>query len=368
VTIQARNRQGRRAGAVVCRLMARARLNRDQFFDKLAGMDAADVKKTLWTLYWRGPAPLRERIEAAIDPQAEEASKRAAKVPPDPDLVLSEVTEFASLARSGSYLAGDRRVSRQERSRWRHTFRRLAGEAQEALGGEDVESAARAVAAMIDLACEMEGYDYFRSEDPVEAARFVVSDAAAVLWSRMRQEYGFAGFAERAAVQLLRWESRYGWTRRGDGWVSARETSLARVLSDLIPVPDLWAEFADHYLAALDRLAEGGRDERRGHDRGQERRAADLSEWHALLVERLAGSDYEERLDRLVLHPALAGPERTFLQARLAQERGEHETARSLVQQCLTSLPGHRVFHRFAEEIGAPLPPRAQQVAARLLM
>jgi hypothetical protein len=205
------------AGAVACRFMAQARLNRDQFFDKLAGMDEADLKKTLWTLYWRGAAPLRERIEAAIDPQTQEIRKRAEQEPPDPELVLSEITEFASLARSGSYLAGDRRVAPRERSRWRHTFRRLAGEAQDALGGEDVESAAAAAAVMIDLACEMEGYDYFRSEDPVEAARFVVSDAAAVLWSRMRQEYGFTGFAERAAVQLLRWESRHGWTRRGMG-------------------------------------------------------------------------------------------------------------------------------------------------------
>ena len=307
--------------------MAQARLNRDQFYDKLAGMDEADLKKTLWTLYWRGAVPLRERIEAAIDPQTQEIRKRAEPEPPDPELVLSEITEFASLARSGSYLAGDRRVAPRERSRWRHTFRRLAGEAQDALRGEDVETAAAAVAALIDLACEMEGYDYFRSEDPVEAARFVVSDAAGVLWSRMRQEYGFAGFAERAAVQLLRWESRHGWTRRGDGWVSAHETSLARVLSDLIPVPDLWAEFADHYLSALDRLAEAGRDKRRGHDRGRLQRVEDLREWHALLVERLAGSDYEERLDRLVAHPALAGPERTILQARLAHERGEHETA-----------------------------------------
>lgn len=34
-----------------------------------------------------------------------------------------------------------------------------------------------AVSVMIDLACESRDVDYFRSEDPVEAARFVVSDA-----------------------------------------------------------------------------------------------------------------------------------------------------------------------------------------------
>ena len=99
--------------------MAQGRLNRDQFFEKLAEMEATDLKKALWTLYWRGASPLRERIEAIIDPQSAEVRDRGVKSPPDPRLVLGEVTQFAALARSGSYLAGDRRVSRQERSRWR---------------------------------------------------------------------------------------------------------------------------------------------------------------------------------------------------------------------------------------------------------
>ena len=170
--------------------MAQGRLNRDQFFEKLAEMEATDVKKALWTLYWRGAAPLRERIEAIIDPQSKDVRDRALKTPPDPKLVLGEVTQFATLARSGSYLAGDRRVSRQERSRWRHTFRRLSEQAQDSLRGEDFETAAAAVGAMIDLACETRESDYFRSEDPLEAARFVVSDAVAVLWSRMREVQG----------------------------------------------------------------------------------------------------------------------------------------------------------------------------------
>jgi hypothetical protein len=86
----------------------------------------------------RGAAPLRERIEAIIDPQSTEVPDRGVKSPTDPKLVLGEVTQFAALARSGAYLAGDRRVSRQERSRWRHTFRRLSGEAQDALRGHAV--------------------------------------------------------------------------------------------------------------------------------------------------------------------------------------------------------------------------------------
>ena len=128
--------------------MAQGRLNRDQFFEKPAEMEATDLKKALWTVYWRGAAPLRERVEAIIDPQSTEVRDRGVKAPPDPGLVLGEVTQFAGLARSGSYLAGDRRVSRQERSQWRHTFRRLSGEAQDALRGEDVETAGVAVTGM----------------------------------------------------------------------------------------------------------------------------------------------------------------------------------------------------------------------------
>ena len=276
--------------------------------------------------------------------------------------MLSEVSEFVALARSGAYMAGDRRVSPRERSRWRFKFRRLA---EEALAADEVAQASAAVTLLIDLACEMRSYDYFRSEDPVEAARFVVSDAAAVLWARMRAEYGFSGFAERAAGQLLRWESPFGRTRRGDGWVSAHETSLALVVAGLTPVPDLWVEFADHYLHALDGVAEGG-GARAGRGRGRQQRAEDLSEWHLLLVQNLVDSDHEDRLDRLAGHPALAGPEHKYLQARIADERGERERARRLIHEGLTSLPGHRGVHEFAREIGAPIPARAEEVVDRL--
>ena len=118
-------------------------------------------------------------------------------------LVLDEVREFAELARAGAYLAGDRRVSPKERTRWRVTFRRLAADAEAALRAADPAPAEEALALIIDLACEMKGYQYFRSEDPVEAARFVVSDAATLLWETVRDRHGFGAFAQRAAPQLL---------------------------------------------------------------------------------------------------------------------------------------------------------------------
>jgi len=137
--------------------------------------------------------------------------------------------------------------------------------------------------------------------------------------------------------------------------VRARETSLASVLSELLVVPDLWTEVAGHYLDALDRVAGGGRGQPPGR-RSRQQRAEDLSEWNALLVERLAASEHDELLDRLVAHPALAGPELTLLQARLAREHGDLQTARTLVQRCLKSSPGHPQYRAFAEEVGAHLP------------
>ena len=88
----------------------------------------------------------------------------------------------------------------------------------------------------------------------------------------------------------------------------------------------------------------------------------DLAEWHGLLLERLVGSEAEDRLDRLARHPALGGPELEFLQAQLAYQRGDVSSARGLVRAALQRLPGHQDFLDFASEIGAPLPPRAQQL------
>ncbi len=345
------------------------RMNREQFYGQLATFDEQRLKKALWNLYWRGAAATRERIEAEIDPDQHDGGKRRSKEPADPQQVLGEVRDFVALARSGAYLAGDRRVSPQERTRWRFTFQRLVTDAQDGLRAADAADAAAAATAveqLIDLACETRDYDYFRSEDPMEAARFVVSDAVALLWAKLQGEHGFAGFAERAAPQLIRWESRYGWTRSGWGRVSEKETSLASVLARMLPAPDMWAGFADRYLDALDHLARAApatpNRAWRPTDRDRDRRTAALAEWHRLLLDRLIGSEAEDRLDRLARHPALGGPELEFLKAQLAHQRGDIGNARSLVQAALQHLPGHQGFLDFATEIGAPLPPRAQQV------
>src|SRR5438128_8645109 len=145
---------------------------------------------------------MRESIEAEIAPDGHDRREPRSRSSVDPQLVLEEVRTFVALARSGGYIAGDRRVSPRERTRWRFTFQRLAADGQDALRADDGNAGAIAVEQMIDFACEMHDYDYFRSEDPVEAARFVVSDAAALLCGRVLDGSGFAAFAERAAPQL----------------------------------------------------------------------------------------------------------------------------------------------------------------------
>ena len=97
------------------------RMNRDEFFAKLAPLDAEQCGTGLWNLYWRGTAAVRERIEGELDARERERQKKAAAAPPDPDLVLMEVRDFVELAESGAYIAGDRRVSRTERTKWRVT-------------------------------------------------------------------------------------------------------------------------------------------------------------------------------------------------------------------------------------------------------
>jgi hypothetical protein len=83
-----------------------------------------------------------------------------------------------------------------------------------------------------------------------------------------------------------------------------------------------------------------------------------------LLLEHLAGSQAENRLDRLVSHPALGGPELSFLRARLAQLRGDTTTARKLAQECLQKLPGHDGFAGFAVQVGAELPASTREMVA----
>jgi len=346
------------------------RMDRNEFYTAMAPSDDARLRKILWTLYWRGNAQVRERIEDELR-SPEQPRVKPKKEPPDPDTVLDEVTTFVKLAQDGAYMAGDRRVHHTERSRWRLTFRRLAGDALAALQAEDPGPAQQAVAELVDLACDMKSSDYFHSDDPVEAAKFVVSDAVAVLWESVLRHDGWAAFARRVPEQLIRWESDYGWTRRGYGQVPEKETALAVPLARLLTTPDMWRTFAESYLDALDaagradpkraRVVYGSFDETR-YRRGE--RTKDLAAWHEMLLDRFAGTPEDELLDRLAASPALAGPELTYLRATIAERRSDTAQAATLVTECLKEMPGHQGYLDFAVEVGATLPPRAAQIRA----
>lgn len=322
------------------------RMNRDEFFRKVAPLDAEDLRKALWTLYWRGTADVRSRVEAALAGDGTGATARPARQPVCVSVLKGEVDEFVMLARRGAYMAGDRRVSPRERTRWRFTFKRLTVQARDALSGQDHEGAAAILEKLIDLADETRDHDYFRSEDAMEAAGFVVSDAVAMLWTTVLAHHGFQAFAEYAAAQLIRWESPYGWTRFGMGRIAAKETTLAEVLTGMVRVADTWETFAEQYVLALDALATA----RPGRD--GERRAQRLAQWHRRLLDNLDDTPGGV-LDRVAEHAALGGPEQKFFAARLALRRDDIGTARKLVQQCLQKLPGHQEFRKFAAEVGA---------------
>jgi len=357
-------------------------MNREQFAAATAGLGEAELRKALWTVYWRGTAAVRERIEEILTPDPAGTARHSTPRVPDPGQVLAAVKDFTELVRSGAYVSGSRAVRPKERSQWRFTFRRLFAESRAALAADDPAAAEEALAEMIDLACELYGYEYVRSEDPIEAAAVVVSDEVAVLWRHLLDHRGFAEFAAQAAEQFLRWERRYGWTRSGWGKISERESRLTEVLAGLLTVPDAWVTFTERYLQVLDGLAPlpappaptGGRrdsyrsyqeqERRRELERRTARRAEEMVDWHLVLLDRFAGTPDDVLLNRLADHPALGGPEQTYFRARLAQTRDDLPTARQLIHEALEQLPGHGGFLALAHQIDAPLPPNAQAVAA----
>jgi hypothetical protein len=81
-----------------------------------------------------------------------------------------------------------------------------------------------------------------------------------------------------------------------------------------------------------------------------------------MLLDRFADTPEDELLDRLAVSPALAGPELTFLRARIAERRGDVTRAAALVTECLKELPGHQGYLDFAVEVGAELPRRAREL------
>lgn len=337
------------------------RMDRIQFFQKMGERTEDQLKKVLWELYWRGKTEVRERIEALLA-AAGGARAKPAKPELDGEWVLRDIQEFAALLRSGAYMGGTRDVSRQERTKWRVTFRTHMEEASALLKQGDLEHGVAVTELLVDLLCEMRGYDYVHSEDPVQATGIVVSDRVELLWRTIVAEQGFREFARLAPPQFIRWESAYGWTRTGFTRLAEKERSLAEVLASILVGPDAWVGFADAYLDALDHLpkAPRTRDETWLWNWAHqcEERCRNLADWHRRLHAYLRIGEGPDRLFRIATHPALAGPEADFFLARLAWEQGQAERSHALMSSCLKRLPGHTGFIAFAKEIGVQVPAR----------
>jgi hypothetical protein len=346
------------------------RLSREQLMEKLAALDREALHKLVWTVYWRGGAAPRTRIEELLEPaKAREAKEAAAAV--DSFGLKADVGRFVELARSGAYMGGSREVSRKERSLWRVAFRRLLDDATRLVESGELEAGAPLLEKLLDLANDCRGVYLFHSEDAVSAMKLVFSDRVGILWRATLNTQGFQAFAARAAAQLIRWESPFGWTSGEETPLSEKETTLTSIVSEMVHGADSWALFARAYVQALDgliapppavvpkRSPRHWQEEARSqeHARAAERRTARLEELHALLIDVLAGSDAERLLDTIARHAALGGPERTFVAASLAARRGNLTEARTLIERCLAKLPGHHGFLAFAKQVGAELPP-----------
>jgi hypothetical protein len=205
----------------------------------------------------------------------------------------------------------------------------------------------------------------------VAAAKFVVSDAVAALWESVLRHDGFTAFTQRVPAQLIRWEAEYGWTRQGYGQVPDKETALGALLARLLTTPDMWQAFAEAYIAALDAIGQAAPPKSRflyasfDFDEGKyqrQERAKNLTLWHELLLDHFGAGPDDELIDRLTASPGLAGPDLTFLRARIAERRGQGAQATALVTECLKELPGHQAYLDFAAEIGAQLPLHAREL------
>jgi hypothetical protein len=110
----------------------------------------------------------------------------------------------------------------------------LIDDASRAVSAGDLDRGRRALEALIDLACECQRHEYFHSDDPVAAMRLVVSDKVKLSWLAALEHEGFPAFVRRATPQLIRWETRYGWTRGGFHAICEHEVPLVDVVAEIM--------------------------------------------------------------------------------------------------------------------------------------
>ncbi|MEV4412243.1 hypothetical protein [Catellatospora sp. NPDC049609] len=135
--------------------MPMERMNREQFYAATGPLSREQLQKALWTVYWRGTAATRERVEAELAPAGAVTVRQRTAAAVDPQTVQAEVRQFVELARAGSYIAGDRRVRPKERTQWRFTFKRLVSQSRDALRAGEGTVGAAALELLLDLVSDL---------------------------------------------------------------------------------------------------------------------------------------------------------------------------------------------------------------------
>lgn len=351
------------------------RLKKEELLAKLAPLEDGRLRQLLCEVYRGGPDTVRARIEAVISPEATAARPD----PEDAGAVLDGVRAFLDLVDADAFLFG-REVSPKRKTQWRHEYRKAFEDLARLLSSPAVERASALLEEAIELATRVDANTHFRSEDPNEAAKVVVSDQVAALWTSYSLREGVPGLLSRALPQLWAWERQYGWTR-GFGSVAGRERALGDVLAGLLTVRPAWERAASAWRELLDaRHAESAppaqvtrgkqarplkpwelerfESERR---RQRERRAMNLCSWHTHLAEQLGGDD--PLVQAVLDHPAVDAPYTWLVKAKVAEKRGALTELRALIERGLDRLPGFDELVLIGLRAGIELPPKAEQLA-----
>ena len=337
------------------------RMDKTAFLKKLEGRSVDELRTLLWTAYWRGTAVTRERIEESLNPQ-EVIKQREVDAWVDPKECLREVTSFCARARAGDYMRGARDLGRKEVSGWRLTFRRLFDDSARLLQQPDTANEFRPLVHLLDFTHDLKDWNYFRTQDPVEAAKIVFSDRVETLWRSRIDHAGFGVFLKEAPAQLLAWESPGGWTRY-DGSATEKQRPLTAVILRLLPGHDSVLAFVRNYLIALEAMGPRAATPQESKVRSSNpryewenacrHRSERLEHWHKALLERFVGSEDEPLIDRILTNRALDGPYTWHLLGRLRLQQGRRSEAKALVKRALDRLPGATSIQATALELAS---------------
>ena len=296
-----------------------ARLKKKEFVEKLSKYKEKELREMMWKIYYRAPETVRVRVEDLLRTPDERKIFKEVQDNAHRKALEQEIEEFVTTVRKGHYKRYSRHVARKYRKRWRFVFKRLLDDSTKLAEKGDVEVGLMGLETLLDLAYESFWNNYFHSDDPMKSMKVVFSDRVSLLWRARLSLEGFRSFAKHAAIQLIKWDSRFGWTYSET--LKPKEAQLSHIVSSLIKGADAWLEFAEAYLDGLNQIynelkkkADEGvgkqwlRDRIRTYD-------IKLSDWNEILITRLSESGEDEMIEKIIQHKLFGPAQRKVLKA-----------------------------------------------------